>query len=88
MLAASDDKSMVIKFIGGEMGVYVLYKVVRQDYLYWVRLSTFMSVLLSTCTRVCGKIVGEFKTKAVVNELASERTNKRASERNAARLSK
>jgi len=43
-----------------EIGVYLLYKVLRGDFYHWLRLPTGFSTIMSLVERVAGKIVCDF----------------------------
>ena len=62
MLAASSQgKMMVVYFIGGEMLLYLIYKVARKDFYYWIRLDGLLSITSSFFIRVCVKITADFR---------------------------
>ena len=60
LLAASHGKTMLVYFVGGEVLFFVVYKVVRGDFLYWVRVEGPLGVLLSLITRSIVKVVVDF----------------------------
>ena len=59
-LLATSDAEMVLLFIGGEIGLYLVFKIVRQDFYGWIRLSSGLAVFLSFWYRVVVKVVVDF----------------------------
>ena len=47
-------------FVGGEMMIYLLWKVARGDFLYWPKLDGFHAFLISLINRVVGKTIVDF----------------------------
>ena len=60
LLAVSGGKTMVLLFVGGEMLLYLLWKVLRQDFLYWIRLDGFLGFTVSLVNRILVKIIVDF----------------------------
>jgi len=61
LLAASGDGMQVVYFVGGEMVLYLLFKILRGDYFGWLRgLDPFMSVVTSFFERSLGKVISDF----------------------------
>ena len=50
----------LILYMGGDMAVYFLYKIVRGDLRYWISVSGWMSCLVSIFARVLVKVVTDF----------------------------
>jgi len=53
-------KILAISVLGGEMVAYLLYKLVRGDFRYWVPLPQGTSLVTSLITRVMVKVVCDF----------------------------
>ena len=51
---------MVLYFVGGELLLYLAWKIFRGDFLYWVRLEGVFGVILSFFVRVIVKVVVDF----------------------------
>ncbi len=68
LLVQIGGKGLAIMMLSCEMGVYLLFKVVRRDFRYWMPLPRGTSLLVSLLMRVTVKVLADF-------------TGKRASER-------
>ena len=53
-------KSVFFLYMGGDMAIYFLYKLVRGDLRYWINLHGFASFLASFLVRMIGKTVCDF----------------------------
>jgi len=53
-------KILALSVLGGEMVVYLVYKLVRGDFRYWVPLPQGTSLSVSLITRVVVKVVCDF----------------------------
>ena len=60
LLAASGGFTMVFSFVGGEILIFLLWKIVRRDYMYWVPINGVLGVVVSLLARVICKIVVDF----------------------------
>jgi len=60
LLVASSGKSLVVHFVLGELLVYVAYKLVRRDFLCWMRLDGILSVTVSIVYRLLVKIIVDY----------------------------
>ena len=60
LLAVSDTDNLLLMFVGGEIGIYLLLKILRQDFYYWMRLSGVLAVVVSFATRIAVKIIVDF----------------------------
>jgi len=58
--ASTNGRWLVVYFIGGEMTAYLIFKVLRQDFLYWVRFGEVVSLVVSIQSRICVKIITDF----------------------------
>jgi len=56
-LLALSGAEMALPFIGGEIGLYLVYKILRQDFHYWVPNSPLIA---SFAVRICSKVVVDF----------------------------
>ncbi|GMI03055.1 hypothetical protein TrLO_g8892 [Triparma laevis f. longispina] len=59
-LCAVQSRSMLLLFLFAEFFLFVLYKVVRRDYLYWIPLYGPAHYIMSTVVRVSVKFVVDF----------------------------
>ena len=60
LLAASGGATMVLSFVGGEVMVYVMWKVFRRDLLYWFKVDGFLGIFGSFLIRVLVKVIVDF----------------------------
>ena len=60
LLAASGGTRRVLSFVGGEMILYLVWKVVRSDFMYWFRVDGFLGVIGSFINRVIAKVIADF----------------------------
>jgi len=56
-LLVFSDAEMALLFIGGEIGIYLVFKILRQDFHYWVPGAPLIAVLLH---RIVAKIIVDF----------------------------
>jgi len=62
LLVTLEDKTVALSFFLGEMATYLLVKVMRGDFYYWVRISAFWSsVLASLFERALSKIIMDYR---------------------------
>jgi len=59
-LLTETDKMLPVKFIGGEMALYLLVKIVRGDFIWWPRIEGFDVPASSLLSRVIVKLVVDF----------------------------
>ena len=59
MLAAGD-KRLVAVLVGGEMAIYIAYKLLRGDFFYWIRLDGALAIVGSSVVRFLVKIVADY----------------------------
>jgi len=59
-LLAVTDGMLVVKFVGCEIGVFLVFKVVRKDFWYWLRVEGIAGFITAVCVRVLGKIIADF----------------------------
>ena len=52
--------NLALKFFVGEVGTYLLYKLLRRDFYYWPRLEGMFSVIISLTERTVAKVVLDF----------------------------
>ena len=60
LLVASSGKSMLVYFVGGEILLFLAWKLLRGDFLYWVRVDGVVGVILSFLLRVLAKVIVDF----------------------------
>ena len=60
LLAASSGKNLVLLFVGGEMALYMAYKIAGGDFFYWPRLEGTVAIIVGVVTRLVAKIVVDF----------------------------
>ena len=53
-------KAMLIYFVAGEMLVYLMIKIARGDFMYWVRIDGIVAVILAFLDRVIVKVIVDF----------------------------
>ena len=53
-------KMMLVPFIGGEILLYLMWKLLRGDFLYWVRVEGVFGVMFSLVVRILVKVVVDF----------------------------
>ena len=54
------DLNLALRFFVGEVGAFLLYKLLRRDFYFWVRLEGILSVVLAFFVRTFVKIVTDF----------------------------
>jgi len=54
------DLNLALRFFVGEVGAFLLYKLLRRDFYFWVRLEGILSVVLAFLVRTFVKIVTDF----------------------------
>jgi len=54
------DLNLALRFFVGEVGVFLLYKLLRRDFYFWLRLEGILSVVLACFVRKFVKIVTDF----------------------------
>ena len=60
LLAAGDDKSLAMVFIGGELAFYLIFKFIRNDFLWFARLYGLLGWVMSLLNRTAVKIIVDF----------------------------
>ena len=60
LLLATSKKVMVVYFVGGEILLFLAWKLLRGDFLYWVRVDGVVGVILSFLLRVLAKVIVDF----------------------------
>ena len=65
------DLNLALKFFVGEVGAYLLYKLLRRDFYYWLRLEGVLSVIISLLERTVVKVIVDF---TVSGNVRSERS--------------
>jgi len=65
------DLNLALKFFVGEVGAYLLYKLLRRDLYYWVRVEGMLSVIMSLLERTVVKVIADF---TVSGNVRSERS--------------
>jgi len=54
------DLNLALRFFVGEVGAFLLYKLLRRDFYFWVRLEGVLSVIVAFGVRTFVKIVTDF----------------------------
>ena len=58
LLVASGDSKLVAYFVGGEIVLFLLFKILRGDYFCWVQLDNgFVSLVMSFLERTLVKVI-------------------------------
>ena len=65
------DLNLALRFFVGEVGAYLLYKLLRRDLYYWVRVEGMLSVIISLLQRTVVKVIVDF---TVSGNVRSERS--------------
>ena len=60
LLAASDGGGMALSFVVGEMALYLVWKVLRKDFMYWFRVGGFLGAFGSFLIRLLVKVIADF----------------------------
>ena len=60
LLAASGGISMMLSFAGGEILLFLAWKILREDFFYWFRVDGFLGILGSFLIRVLVKVIADF----------------------------
>ena len=60
LLVASSEKLMLVYFVGGEILLFLAWKLLRGDFLYWLRVEGVLGVFGSFLVRVFVKVVVDF----------------------------
>ena len=60
LLAASGGTTMVLSFFGGEMMLYLVWKVVRSDFMAWFPVEGSLGAVMSLVYRVAVKVIADF----------------------------
>jgi len=54
------DLNLALKFFVGEVGVYLLYKLLRRDLYWWIRVDGALSVIAAFIVRTLVKVITDF----------------------------
>ena len=54
------DLNLALSFFVGEVGAYLLYKIVRRDFYWWMRLEGILSVVMAFVVRTLVKVIMDF----------------------------
>ena len=60
LLAVSGGSTRVICFVGGEMLFYLVFKIVRRDFAYWIPVYGPLGFLISLLNRILAKTIVDF----------------------------
>ena len=60
LLAASGEMTMVLSVVGGEMLLYLVWKILREDFFYWLPVDGFLGIFGSFLVRVLVKVIVDF----------------------------
>jgi len=60
LLATSEFDNLLLMFVGGELGLYLLLKILRQDFFYWPKMTGVTAVVGSLFSRLVTKIIADF----------------------------
>ena len=53
-------QSLAIFYICFDMGLYLLFKIVRGDFFYWLPLNGFLEIIVSLIMRIASKVIVEY----------------------------
>ena len=60
-LLATRGSSTLVSFVLGEMAIYLLYKIARDDFLYFIRIdNNFIAILVAIIERTLTKVIVDF----------------------------
>ena len=59
-MLAFTNVTLALKFFASEVGVFMVYKIVRGDFYWWIRVEGVLSVILSLLVRVIVKVITDF----------------------------
>ena len=59
MLGLASQK-LAILYICFDMGLYLLFKIVRGDFFYWLPLNGFLEIIVSLIMRIASKVIVEY----------------------------
>jgi len=65
------DLNLALRFFVGEVGAFLLYKLLRRDFYFWVRLEGILSVVLAFFVRTFVKIVTDFTVSGSASVIKS-----------------
>jgi len=68
------DLNLALKFFVGEVGTYLLYKLLRRDFYYWPRLEGMLSVIMALIARTLLKVIVDFTVSGSMQSERSERS--------------
>ena len=60
LAASSSGKMTLVYFVVGEVIFYLLLKITRRDFFYWVRVEGFLALVLAFFNRILIKIIVDF----------------------------
>ena len=60
LLAASGGRYLVLSYSVGEMLLYLAWKGLRRDFMYWVRVEGVLGIIISFIERVMVKVIVDF----------------------------
>ena len=60
LLIVSGGQTMLAAFVGCEMIIYLVWKIMRSDFMYWVKYKGVFGVIGSLIIRVLSKVVVDF----------------------------
>ena len=60
LLAVSGGSTRVACFVGGEMLFYLVFKIVRRDFAYWIPVDGLLGFLISLLNRIVAKTIVDF----------------------------
>ena len=66
------DLNLALKFFVGEVGAYLLYKLLRRDFYFWPRLEGVLSVIIALLFRTLVKVIADFTVSGDVRSARSE----------------
>jgi len=54
------DLNLAVMFFAGEVGFYLLYKIARRDFYWWLKLEGTLSVVTAILERTVSKVITDF----------------------------
>ena len=60
LLVLSSRENLILYFVGGEMALYLVFKLARGDFFWWPRVEGALLVIMSLVARVSVKVIVDF----------------------------
>ena len=54
------DKTLLYAYVGADLGLFLMIKVARDDFYYWIAIDGYGAVILGLLSRIVVKVVADF----------------------------